>query len=276
MTSTGSIDPSSARLDGQVAVVTGAGNGIGRHSALALARFGAHVAICDKDEAALESAGGELEKVGVGVLTAAVDVRDEIAVERFAASVADTFGTVDVLVNNAAGTFFCEFMEMRRRGIDALVRENFLTVVNVTQAIVPHMTRGGSIVNMTSIEGYRGAPGFAVYAAMKAGVASLSSSLACELGARGIRVNSVAPDVIPTAANNFGFQEPVWPLGRVASPDDVAGVVVFLAGRLSSFVTGTTIHVDGGTFAAGSWHRDSEGQWRHLTSAEPPVWAARP
>ena len=124
------------------------------------------------------------------------------------------------------------------------------------------MPDGGSIINLTSIEAHRAAPDFAIYGAMKAAVASLTRSLSLELGDRGIRVNCIAPDVIPTP----GVGEMLGVAPRMALPvrghvDDVAGAAVYLAGRLSRFVTGTTIHVDGGNDAAGGWHREPDG-WR--------------
>jgi NAD(P)-dependent dehydrogenase (short-subunit alcohol dehydrogenase family) len=124
------------------------------------------------------------------------------------------------------------------------------------------MPNGGSIINITSIEAHRAAPGFAVYAAMKAAVDNLTKSLALELGDRGIRVNCIAPDVIPTPS--VGELPDV--AARMALPvrghvDDVAGAAVFLAGRLSRFVTGTTVHVDGGNQAAAGWRREPDNSW---------------
>ena len=122
------------------------------------------------------------------------------------------------------------------------------------------MGAGGSIINVTSIEAHRAGPGYAIYAAMKAALANLSQSLALELGARGIRVNCIAPDVIPTPG--IGDDLPPTPLARRGHPDDVAGAAVFLASELSRFVTGTTLHVDGGNRAAGGWRRRPDGTWQ--------------
>jgi 3-oxoacyl-[acyl-carrier protein] reductase len=152
------------------------------------------------------------------------------------------------------------------KGQDALVRENFDSVTNFVRAAVPKMTNGGSIINLTSIEAHRAGPGFAVYSAMKAAVASLTKSLALELGARGIRVNCVAPDVIPTPG--IGGELPVkTPLPVAGHVDDVAGAVIYLASDLSRFVTGSTVHVDGGNWAAGGWGRAPDGSW--ITAGEP-------
>jgi NAD(P)-dependent dehydrogenase (short-subunit alcohol dehydrogenase family) len=130
------------------------------------------------------------------------------------------------------------------------------------------MPNGGtaSIVNITSIEAHRAGPGFAVYSAMKAALVSLTKSLALEFGDRMIRINCIAPDVIPTPG--IGGDMPVkTPLPVAGSVDDIAGAVVYLASDLSRFVTGTTIKVDGGNWAAGGWGRDRDGSW--VTAGEP-------
>src|SRR5581483_4478708 len=135
---------------------------------------------------------------GVTVTTAVLDGRDGDAVRAFAASTADRHGHVDILVNNAGGGFAAPFLDVNDKGQDALVRENFTSVTNFVRAFVPLMpgppTGGGSIVNLTSIEAHRAAPGYAIYAAMKTAVMGLTKSLALELGDRHIRVNCIAPD----------------------------------------------------------------------------------
>jgi NAD(P)-dependent dehydrogenase (short-subunit alcohol dehydrogenase family) len=164
-----------------------------------------------------------------------------------------------VLVNNAGGGFRSSFVDINDKGQDALIRENFTSVTNFVRACVAKMS-GGSIINVTSIEAHRAAPGFAVYSAMKAAVANLTKTLALELGENGIRVNCIAPDVIPTPG--IGGDIPVkTPLPIAGHVDDVAGAVVYLASDLSRFVTGTTLHVDGGNWAAGGWSRDRDGSW---------------
>jgi 3-oxoacyl-[acyl-carrier protein] reductase len=167
-----------------------------------------------------------------------------------------------VLVNNAGGGFRADFLDVNDKGQDALIRENFASVTNFVRGVVPLMPgppRGGSIVNLTSIEAHRGAPGFGIYSAMKAAVASLTKTLALELGDRMIRVNCIAPDVIPTPG--VGEMEVKTPLPRPGHVDDVAAAAVFLAGDLAGFVTGTTIHVDGGNLAAGGWHQLDDGSF---------------
>lgn len=247
------LEPSAILLTGRVAVVTGAANGIGRGIALAMARFGARVAVCDRDAANLASVAAEIAGVGRQVVQAAIDVRDGEAVRAFVARVPAELGRLDVLVNNAGGGFMADFLEVSDKGQEALVRENFGSVAHGIRAAVPLMTGGGSIINVTSIEAHRAGPGFAIYSAMKAAVANLTKSLALELGARMIRVNCIAPDVIPTPGT--GPIAVKTPLPRQGTVDDVAAAAVFLASDMSAFVTGTTIHVDGGNRAAGGWRR---------------------
>ena len=255
------LDPSIALLTDRVAVVTGAAVGIGEAIATAFARFGAHVAICDRDVENLDETADAIEGEGRRVVAAELDVREGDAVTEFLDKVNAEFGHVDVLVNNAGGGFYANFVDVNAKGQDSLVRENFVSVSHFIRGVVPLMSeRGGSIINLTSIEAHRAAPGFAVYSAMKAAVASLSMSLALELGPQHIRVNCIAPDVIPTpgVGHEMGVHTPLPLEGHV---DDIAAAAVYLASDMSRFVTGTTIHVDGGNVAAGGWHRNDEGRY---------------
>ncbi len=253
------LDPSRVLLSDRVAVVTGAAVGIGAAVALAFARFGAHLALCDRDAANLAATAEAARGLGRRALTTVLDVRDGPAVAAFLERTGKTFGHVDVLVNNAGGTFQAEFLAVRARGEEALVHENWTSVGHFIRETVPRMPeQGGSIVNVTSIEAHRAGPGYAIYSAMKAAVESLTRSLALELGQRGIRLNCIAPDRIPTPGIGT-LEGTLPPLRRDGHPDDVAGAALFLASDLSGFVTGTTIHVDGGTFAAGGWRRVAGG-----------------
>jgi NAD(P)-dependent dehydrogenase (short-subunit alcohol dehydrogenase family) len=252
------IDPSSVLLTDRVAVVTGAAAGIGRGIALALARFGAHVALCDRDAENVAAAAREVGAVGRRAMSEVLDVRDGELVRRFMAGAHAELGAIDILVNNAGGGFMAQFLDVSDKGQDALVRENFTQVTHCIRVAVPLMATGrGSIINITSIEAHRAGPGFAVYSAMKAAVANLTKSLALELGERMIRVNCIAPDVIPTPG--IGDLPVRTPLPRAGHVDDVAGAAVFLASDMARFITGTTIHVDGGNWAAGGWRRGPQG-----------------
>ncbi len=252
------LDPSRILVTDKVAIVTGGAVGIGAACAVALARFGADVAVCDRDAANLERTCSDVAASGRSFLSGELDVRDVVAVREFVARVVERFGRVDILVNNAGGGFRSNLEALSDNGLNALVEENFTSVASFVRACVPHMGPGSSIVNLTSIEAHRAAPGFAVYAAMKAAVANLTKSLALELGDRMIRVNCVAPDVIPTPG--IGGDIPVrTPLPRQGDVTDVAGAVVFLASDMAGFTTGSTLHVDGGNLAASGWRRSAGG-----------------
>lgn len=264
------IGPAAAALEGKVALVTGAAQGIGAGAAQALAAFGADLAICDRNEAGMRETAASIEGLGRRCATGLLDVRDTEAVDAWVEELAGTYDHLDVLVNNAGGGFYASFADTSLKGQRSLVDENFTSVTNFVRSCLPHMHEGGSIVNVTSIEASRAAPGFGVYAAMKAAVESLTKTLALELAPRGIRVNVVAPDAIPTPgdeglaeASTQGAREAYdakVPLGW-GEIDDCAGPVVFLASELSRFVTGTVLHVDGGSHAASGWVRRDDGTY---------------
>jgi NAD(P)-dependent dehydrogenase (short-subunit alcohol dehydrogenase family) len=254
------------RLDGKVVVVTGAAQGIGESVAVSAANVGADVALCDRDEASLGRVAELVTGAGGRAHKAVFDVRDAHAVTVFADGVRDAFGDVHGLVNNAGGGFRAAFLDVNDKGQDALVRENFTSVASMIRIFVPLMpspgidrSGGGSIVNITSIEAHRAGPGFAVYSAMKAAVENLTMSLALELGDRHVRVNCVAPDVIPTPG--VGEMPVTTPLPYAGRVDDVAAAVIYLLSDASRFVTGSTLHIDGGNRAAGGWKRASDGRF---------------
>ncbi len=264
-----SVGPEATSLDGRVAIVTGGAQGIGQAAALALARFGADVAICDRNVEGMNDTAAQIEAAGRRVMTGELDVRDGPAVQEWVGRIGAELGGVHVLVNNAGGGFWAAFLDTNEKGQRALVDENFTSVTHFVRACLPFMGDGGSIINVTSIEAHRAAPGFGIYAAMKAAVESLTMTLALELATKGIRVNAVAPDAIPTpgdeenanAVSNdreaYGRKVPLgW--GEI---DDCSGPIVFLATDLSRFMTGTVLHVDGGSHAASGWTRRDDGTY---------------
>ena len=261
------LTPESVLLTDRVAVVTGAARGIGAATARALARFGAHVAICDTNGDQLPVTAQAIESLDRRCVADVLDVRDGEKVDQFLGLVVEELGPIDVLVNNAGGGFHAPFSDVSPKGEAALVAANFGTVTNCVRHGVDRMNDGGAIINVTSVEAYHAAPGFAVYAAMKAAVQQFTQSLALELGGRGIRVNCVAPDMIPTPGDGDLVEvadaridglHPT-PMRRHGSPEECAAAIVFLASDLSSFVTGSSLPVDGGTVAAAAWKIRHDG-----------------
>lgn len=259
------IDPSDVLLTGRVAVVTGGGAGIGRGIAQGLAAFGASVAIWERNP---ESCSAAAEQIGgLGLVT---DVRESDAVDAALERTERELGTVSILVNNAGGTFSSPLLDTTENGWDALYRSNLRHVLLCTQRVARRLVDGGrpgSVINITSIEGVRAAPGYAAYAAAKAGVINYTQTASFELSPYGIRVNALAPDLTMTEGlRNLGVADAPGiadgiPMRRAGHVDEMAAAAVFLASDMASYITGQTIHVDGGTAAAAGWyHHRSTGE----------------
>ncbi len=196
------------------------------------------------------------------------DVRDSAQVDAALAQTVAELGPVTILVNNAGGVFWSCILDTTENGWDALVQVQPASRVSVHPAGRARLVEAklaGSIISVTSIEGVRAAPGYATYAAAKAGVINYTKTAALELAPHGIRVNALAPDITltegimalapPGAEERFGL---TVPMGRAGHVDEMAGAAVFLASDLSSYITGQTIHVDGGTQAASGWYHHPE------------------
>ena len=247
------MDPQpSLRLDGQVAVVTGAAKGIGKATAHMLAHYGARVVLADFDLAAAESTAQELSPAARAVLT---DISKSDSVDKMTESALKEFGQIDILVNNAGiGGHALPIGEVSDAEWDQVLDVNLKGAFFCCRAVVPHMQKrkSGKIVNVASIAGKEGNPRMIPYSVSKAGLIGMTKALAKEVVEDGIRVNCVAPAVIGTSILDTLTDEQVRymtdriPMKRVGRPEEVAAVIHFLASEASSFVTGQCYDVSGG------------------------------
>jgi 3-oxoacyl-[acyl-carrier protein] reductase len=241
-------------LANKVAVVTGAGRGIGRAVALAYAKMGADVACVSRTEENSAKAAAEVEALGRRAWAVAVDVSDTAAVNAAAGKILDDAGRVDILVNNAGVTRDNLLMRMSEEEWDTVINTNLKGAFNFTKALTrPFIKqRSGRIINIASVIGLIGNAGQSNYAASKAALIGFTKSIAKELAPRGITANAIAPGFIETdmtAALDDKVRESIIgnvPLGRFGSPDDIAHAAVFLAMEPSSYITGQVLTVDGG------------------------------
>jgi NAD(P)-dependent dehydrogenase (short-subunit alcohol dehydrogenase family) len=248
------------RLEGKVALVTGAQQGIGRAIAVALARDGADVGVNFLDDAAAaEKVAGEIRGLGRRAVTVQGDVSQTASVQDMVKTVVDALGPPDVLVNNAGVFPRASFLELPEREWDHVLGINlkgsFLCAQAVARALVA-AGRPGAIVNISS-SAVRGDPRGVHYSSSKAGVIGLTRAMALALAPHGIRVNAIAPGLTDTAQPRYGNTEEQIaerareiPLGRIAQPEEIAKVAVFLASAESGWVTGELIHVNGGVYMA--------------------------
>jgi NAD(P)-dependent dehydrogenase (short-subunit alcohol dehydrogenase family) len=234
---------------------------------------GVRLAVLDIDAEATTTLS---DQVGDDHIIRHGDARDPEQLEDLFLAVDAGWGRVDTLVNVPGGTLRADFVDTRPKGWDSLLRQNLMHVLHACSLAVPRMQaggRGGSIVNLTTVECHRAAPGFAVYSAAKAAVEQFGRTLAVEVAPHGIRVNNVAPDYTPTPnmTRIAGDAPPKSaagtrisiPMGRAGELSDISGCVVFLASALSSYVTGTTLHPDGGSYASSGWFNWPGEGWRN-------------
>lgn len=245
------------RLSGRIAVVTGAANGIGRASALRLAREGADLAVVDREGEALQAVGRAIEELGRPALAITADWTDAVAVGEAFAAIRRRFGRIDILFNNvgqSARERASEFHMSEEETWRFVIEVSLLTTMRATRLAVEEMRarKSGRIVNMSTESAFYGDVGFVDYAAAKMGVVGFTRSLARELAPYQINVNAVCPGAIRTRAHDRLPVEVIdrvrtsVPMGYVAEPEDVAGVVAFLASDDARYITGQSILIDGG------------------------------
>ncbi|RJF91678.1 SDR family oxidoreductase [Noviherbaspirillum saxi] len=269
------VNEQNIRLDGKVAVVTAGANGIGEGAAMSIARFGGNVVVADNDAENGERVAAAIRALGREALYIPTDVTHTEQIEAMIEKAAAHFGRLDILVNNAGGSRRIRFMDQSERSWRRHIDLNFISLLAATQAAAKVMIsagNGGTIINVASSEALRAAPGYAVYAACKAGMVSFTRSMSLELSDHGIRVHALAPDMIETPGLKPYFdnaseemnaaRDRYIPLKRLGSIDEIGSVVVFLASSMSSYLNGLTIPVDGGALASSGWTRSpADGNW---------------
>jgi NAD(P)-dependent dehydrogenase (short-subunit alcohol dehydrogenase family) len=245
------------RVSGKVALVVGAGGGIGGAGAGALAREGAAVFCTDSDGAAAETTATRIRAAGGRAAALALDVRDRAAVDAAVAATVGEFGRLDIMLESAGIAHRLDFLKVDAETWDRVIAVNLTGMFHVGQAAARQMFKqgdGGSIINVTSQLAEVARPERAAYVASKGGARSLTHAMAVDLAAHGIRVNAIAPGPTQTGLTRANYTDPearrateaLIPLGRLGQPDDLVGAVLFLASDEACWVTGSTVTVDGG------------------------------
>ena len=242
------------KLEGRVALVTGASQGIGQACALALARQGATVALAARNHPKLEQVAGQITAAGGKAAAIVMDVAEEEQIKSGIKLALGQFGKIDILVNNAGITRDQLMMRMKRADWDAVLNTNLTSAYLCIQQVIGSMLkqRWGRIINITSVFGQMGQAGQANYASSKAGLIGLTMAMAREVASRSITCNAVAPGFIETSMTAVLSDEfkqnavKMIPLGRVGTPEEVANAVSFLASEEASYITGHVLNVNGG------------------------------
>jgi NAD(P)-dependent dehydrogenase (short-subunit alcohol dehydrogenase family) len=282
---------SDLELTGQVAVVTGGGGGIGRAIALCLADLGADLTIVDVVPERCEETAARIAERGRHALAFPANVMDTDKVREAIDATKTRFGRLDILINNAGGVTRRPFLDLQEKNWRRHIDLNLVSMLTATHAAVPIMIeggRGGAIVNVSSIEGSRAAPGYAVYAGCKAAINNITRTLALEFAEHDIRINTIAPDYTVTPGTRGNFTGPVdpskWyepneaqleairrriPAGRAGVDEECGTVAAFLCSKLASYVTGAVVPVDGGSWASSGWVRDDTDDWILPPQARP-------
>jgi 3-oxoacyl-[acyl-carrier protein] reductase len=242
------------RLKGKIAIITGAGRGIGQATAMKFAREGAMVAVCDIDEKTAVDTARMIEGIGAEAMSFRVDVTDKISIQNMVLAVHERFGRIDILVNNAGIVADAQLKKMTDEQFDRVIDINLKGTYNCTKAVVDIMLeqQSGVILNASSIVGLYGNFGQTNYAASKFGVIGMVKTWARELGRRGIRANAVCPGFISTPIINnipdkvLDALETKVPMGRLGKPEEIANAYAFLASDEASYINGAVLEVSGG------------------------------